>query len=346
LTSTTTGDNNTAMGLQAGYSNSTGSNNTAIGLASLYSNTTGTYSTAVGYQALYTNNESFNTAVGNGAGYSNTTGGITAIGSEVLYANTTGEANVGVGGNVNSITASTLRNNTTGSYNTAVGMGALNANTTANGNTSVGYQAGYSSTGANNTFLGFASGNDITTGNNNVIIGRYNGNSGGLDIRTTSNYIVLSDGDGNPLISTNSTRSVALNGAVPQTGTGITFPATQSASSNANTLDDYEEGTFTPNQGSGLTVVGTFSSTGTYTKIGNLVNVQVSLSSSTSIAIGGGDAIMLTNLPFATANRSPGEAINIGHNAGIFTSTSSSTVYSCGSLAATTTIFLSITYRV
>jgi hypothetical protein len=38
----------------------------------------------------------------------------------------------------------------------------------------------------------------MTTGNNNTIIGRYNGNQGGLDIRTSSNYIVLSDGDGNP----------------------------------------------------------------------------------------------------------------------------------------------------
>jgi len=151
------------------------------------------------------------------------------------------------------------------------------------------------------------------------------------------------DSSGNLLVGTTSTVS---GGGVLQVSNGITFPATQSASSNANTLDDYEEGTFTPNQGGGLTVIGTFSSTGTYTKIGNLVNVQVSLSGSTSIAIGGADAIIFTNLPFTTANRSPGEAINIGHTAGIFTSTASSTVYSCGALAATTTIFLSITYRV
>jgi hypothetical protein len=151
------------------------------------------------------------------------------------------------------------------------------------------------------------------------------------------------DSSGNLLVGTTSAVS---GGGILQVSNGITFPATQSASSNANTLDDYEEGTFTPNQGGGLTVVGTFSSTGTYTKIGNLVNVQVSLSGSTSIAIGGADAIIFTNLPFTTANRSPGEAINIGHTAGIFTSTASSTVYSCGALAATSTIFLSITYRV
>jgi hypothetical protein len=38
----------------------------------------------------------------------------------------------------------------------------------------------------------------MTTGSKNTILGCYNGNQGGLDIRTASNYIVLSDGDGNP----------------------------------------------------------------------------------------------------------------------------------------------------
>jgi len=40
---------------------------------------------------------------------------------------------------------------------------------------------------------------------------------------------------------------LSVGGATPATsGFGITFPATQSASSDANTLDDYEEGTWTP----------------------------------------------------------------------------------------------------
>ena len=42
------------------------------------------------------------------------------------------------------------------------------------------------------------SGYYITTGSANTILGGYNGNQGGLDIRTASNYIVLSDGAGNP----------------------------------------------------------------------------------------------------------------------------------------------------
>jgi hypothetical protein len=45
--------------------------------------------------------------------------------------------------------------------------------------------------------LGQQAGYYITTGSKNTIIGRYNGNQNGLDIRTSSNNIVLSDGDGN-----------------------------------------------------------------------------------------------------------------------------------------------------
>jgi hypothetical protein len=52
--------------------------------------------------------------------------------------------------------------------------------------------------GNQNTTLGYLSGNAITSGAKNTIIGAYTGNQGGLDIRTSSNNIVLSDGDGNP----------------------------------------------------------------------------------------------------------------------------------------------------
>jgi hypothetical protein len=46
--------------------------------------------------------------------------------------------------------------------------------------------------------LGNGAGYYLTTGTKNTIIGQFDGNNGGLDIRTASNYIVLSDGDGNP----------------------------------------------------------------------------------------------------------------------------------------------------
>jgi hypothetical protein len=74
-----------------------------------------------------------------------------------------------------------------------------------------GYQAGFSlTTGFGNTFIGTSgtyqsAGYYVTTGNNNTVIGGYNGNNGGLDIRTASNYIVLSDGDGNVRATYNAT---------------------------------------------------------------------------------------------------------------------------------------------
>jgi hypothetical protein len=44
--------------------------------------------------------------------------------------------------------------------------------------------------------------------------------------------------------------TIGVGDATPSaSGSGISFPATQSASTNANTLDDYEEGTWTPTIG-------------------------------------------------------------------------------------------------
>ena len=64
------------------------------------------------------------------------------------------------------------------------------------------------------------------------------------------------------------TTTIGVGGATPSaSGAGITFPATQSASTDANTLDDYEEGTWTPTS-SGVTFS---SASGTYTKIGRTV---------------------------------------------------------------------------
>jgi hypothetical protein len=59
----------------------------------------------------------------------------------------------------------------------------------------------------------------------------------------------------------------------------IVFPATQNASANANTLDDYEEGTWTPVPSFGGNNVGmSYSSAGRYTKIGRVVQISASFS--------------------------------------------------------------------
>jgi hypothetical protein len=75
-------------------------------------------------------------------------------------------------------------------------------------------------------------------------------------------------------MSLSTTGALALKGAsTSATGVGITFPATQSASTNANTLDDYEEGTWTPVDSSGASLSFTAGSA-IYIKIGRFVLVQ------------------------------------------------------------------------
>jgi hypothetical protein len=129
---------------------------------------------------------------------------------------------------------------------------------------------------------------------------------------------------------------------------GITFPASQVASGDANTLDDYEEGTWTPNQGSGLTIGGTFTSSGIYTKIGNLVTVNFRVGGSASVACSSTGEIT-SNLPFAIAN-TPGNAMGSCMNSsnavsgayGYTTTITNSTT----ALSTAGAIFVTITYQV
>lgn len=94
--------------------------------------------------------------------------------------------------------------------------------------------------------------------------------------------------------------TMSVGNATPSTsGAGITFPATQSASTDANTLDDYEEGTWTPAVGGDVTVTYT-SRTGNYTKIGNRVVVyfEIRLAS-----ISGSGSARVTGLPITPSGQ-------------------------------------------
>jgi len=227
----------TINGLTVGKGAGSVATNTAVGASALASNSSGAGNTVVGDNAGNALTGSRNTLIGLQAGKNSTADNNTFVGAAVGYANTTGTNNVGVGGDSAS-TYTTLRFNTTGSNNTAIGMSALAYNSTASNNTAVGFQAGYTkTTGDDNTFIGRyagyssttnisstfvgknagygvttgnantfvgsnaageGAGQYVTTGAKNTIIGGYNGNAGGIDIRTDSNNIVISDGDGNP----------------------------------------------------------------------------------------------------------------------------------------------------
>jgi hypothetical protein len=153
-------------------SNTAGENNTAIGASALNAITTGNGNTVIGSSGLFNNT----------TGYRNTAVGVTS-----LYLNTTGYDNAALGENA-------LFSNTTGYENVAVGNSSLGSQTT----------------GTRNTAIGYGAGSAITTGSKNVIIGAFGGNDGVLDIRTLSNYIVLSDGDGNPRIISDSSGNVGI----------------------------------------------------------------------------------------------------------------------------------------
>jgi hypothetical protein len=215
-----TGSFNTAIGDAALYALSSGSQNVAVGYHAGLSVSSAIENTYVGYYSGRENTGNYNTALGNlSLGGTAGSGGFnTAIGRSAMQVNTSGAYNTAVG-------MQALSLNAAGPYNTAVGYQAAYNYSGANGvntiigaqamlsatsslgnyaNVIVGYQAGYNQNGTTaaqgiyNTFVGTGAGAQMTTGSKNIIIGCYNGNTPGvLDIRTASNYIVLSDGDGN-----------------------------------------------------------------------------------------------------------------------------------------------------
>jgi hypothetical protein len=91
-------------------------------------------------------------------------------------------------------------------------------------------------------------------------------------------------------------------------GNGVSFAAT-AGTGTSELLADYEEGTWTPTQGAGLTVVGAFSSSGTYTKVGRMVTVRGLLNGATSIAAVAGTA-MCGALPFTPSGSGLGTAVD------------------------------------
>jgi len=127
-------------------------------------------------------------------------------------------------------------------------------------------------------------------------------------IQASTSALFLSTVTTNPInINVNSTTvgtfnayGLGLGTAVPSSGIGLSFPATQSASTDANTLDDYEEGTWTPSLGGTATYT---SRTGSYTKIGRLVTLDWFINVN---AIGTGSTYAISGIPFNSAGGSLG----------------------------------------
>lgn len=148
-------------------------------------------------------------------------------------------------------------------------------------------------------------------------------------ITGTANKITVTDGNGvsaNPtitipdavtLVTPTVTGTLTAQSLVDISGASagqIQFPVTQNASSDANTLDDYEEGTWTPGVAFGGATTGiTYSSqTGLYTKIGRVVFLegQIILTSKGSAT---GNAT-ITGFPFTINGTAPSGSAIIGVN--------------------------------
>ena len=98
--------------------------------------------------------------------------------------------------------------------------------------------------------------------------------------------LLNSDGDGSSLTN------------LPSHSGNVAFPATQVASADANTLDDYEEGTWSPQLEDGsnnATMAG--ACYGYYTKIGRLVTIWTFTETTSLGSVSG--AIKISGLPFA-----------------------------------------------
>jgi hypothetical protein len=131
--------------------------------------------------------------------------------------------------------------------------------------------------------------------------------------------------------------TIGVGNTTPSTsGAGITFPATQSASTDANTLDDYEEGTWTPiftSVGGTPTITYTVQQ-GSYVKVGKLVYASFYLG--TSAISGGSSRLLIGGLPFT--NQNVNESDRSCLTFGLISGFSSTTTPTAGILASNTTL--------
>ena len=129
-----------------------------------------------------------------------------------------------------------------------------------------------------------------------------------------------------------STGQVVISGA----GAGqIVFPAAQNASSNVNTLDDYEEGTWTPSIGGSGGQSGQVYTRqlGTYTKIGKRVFLDFNVLLSTLGTIT--TSVQIKDLPFTSQNTSN---MNWTCSIGFFGALTSNAVFVSGTMSPAATV--------
>jgi hypothetical protein len=157
-------------------------------------------------------------------------------------------------------------------------------------------------TGYRKLTLSYLAGNgSLSNGAAIGVVFERTGDGGGVSgLGSTDNALLRADGTGGATAQ-GSAVIVDDSGNITSFGGNIKFPATQAASADANTLDDYEEGTWTPVLAFGGASVGItyLSRAATYVKIGKLVTARTYISLSNKGSSTG--AASVTGLPFASA---------------------------------------------
>lgn len=197
---------------------------------------------------------------------------------------TTGSSDWYVGSKSSSLVLSSTSNAGSSFYNNIYYDGSNNRYATANQTGGIYYIA--NATALNNAVHAWYAGTDVS---------HIAGAVAGL------NTVGTCDANGLWTFGTSGgTQTHVVNGQINLTGGQIIFPATQNPASNANTLDDYEEGAwtpaFTPAGGSGITYT---TQVGRYTKIGNLVFAEAHITLS---SLGTASGALSVTLPFSSAN--------------------------------------------
>jgi hypothetical protein len=128
---------------------------------------------------------------------------------------------------------------------------------------------------------------------------------------------IMTIGDNRRTVSTSTTTGAIVSGGglgvwsdtyiggnLSVAGGQIKFPASQSASSDGNTLDDYEEGNWTPRNSSGTAL--SINNTATYIKIGKLVFINADINQLNQDSV--------YSLPFVVASTGYPGSVTVGYS--------------------------------
>jgi hypothetical protein len=180
-----------------------------------------------------------------------------------------------------------------------------------------------------------AGGNSLAPGNY-LQMGGYDGISfttGNASLASQTERMRI-DASGNVTLQNN----ISVGGAAPTTsGTGITFPAANSASANANTLDDYEEGTWTPTYVNFTITSGT--SEARYTRVGRVITANIWINATAVSCL----VNATFTLPIAAVSYSAGSAVSANVAGGIQITGTTAAVRTA--MTASSNLALTVTYQ-